>query len=133
MFIMILKDKGVQKCLCVIHCYWLHSFTHCPPFLLTNMAQPGGSSRVRNATAEDQQIADQVKEDVVEKVGRKLSIFIVVGVFTDEVPAANIYFMKVKVEDNDCAHIRIHVNRNGKAHLHSVQDHKSQDSQLEYF
>ncbi|OCT93616.1 cystatin-A isoform X3 [Xenopus laevis] len=92
----------------------------------------GGLSEVREPTAEDQKLADQVKEDVVNKIGRNVSTFEVVQVATQVVAGTN-YFLKVKVACDEFIHIRIYEDLQGKVELSDVKDGQTKDSPLVYF
>ncbi|OCT93614.1 cystatin-A [Xenopus laevis] len=92
----------------------------------------GGLSEVREPTAEDQKLADKVKEDVVKKIGRNVSTFKVVQVSTQVVAGIN-YFFKVKVGSVEFIHIRIYEDLQGNVKLSNVKDCQTIDSPLVSF
>ncbi|XP_039713747.1 cystatin-B [Pteropus medius] len=95
----------------------------------------GGTSATQPATANIQDITDQVKCQLEEKTKKKYPIFKAVE-FKSQVVAGTNYFIKVQVDDSDFIHIRVfeslpHENR--PVTLHDYQTDKSRHDELDYF
>ncbi|KAM9254342.1 cystatin-B-like [Dugong dugon] len=95
----------------------------------------GGLSASKPATAETQEIADQVKPQVEEKEKKKFPVFKAVE-FKCQVVAGTNYFIKVHVGDENFLHLRVfqslpHEDR--PPALSDYQTDKTRHDKLEYF
>ncbi|XP_048850614.1 cystatin-B-like [Brienomyrus brachyistius] len=95
----------------------------------------GGLGNVQDATAEVQQICDEVKPYVEEKAGKTFDVF-TAKTFKTQVVAGKNYFIKVYVGGNDYIHLRVYQtlpHAGNKLELHSLQTEKNDQDQLAYF
>ncbi|XP_076975144.1 cystatin-B [Tamandua tetradactyla] len=95
----------------------------------------GASSASQPATAETQQIADQVKAQLEEKENKKFPVFSAVE-FKHQVVAGMNFFIKVHVGDDHFVHLRVFQSlphENKPLSLSSYQINKSKDDELTYF
>ncbi|KAM9278050.1 cystatin-B-like [Cariama cristata] len=95
----------------------------------------GGASAVRPATAETQQIADEVKPQLEEKEGRTFDVFTAVE-FKTQVVAGTNYFIKVHVGNDKFMHLRVFrslPHENKPLSLHSYQSSKTKHDELAFF
>ncbi|XP_034643715.1 cystatin-B-like [Trachemys scripta elegans] len=95
----------------------------------------GGLTGVQPATAETQQVVDEVKLQVEEKEGKKFEVFTAVEFKTQLVAGIN-YFIKVHVGNEEFLHLRVfkslpHENR--PLSLSSYQSSKTKHDELTYF
>ncbi|XP_027699457.1 cystatin-B [Vombatus ursinus] len=95
----------------------------------------GGVSAAKPATAETQQIADQVKAQLEEKENRKFPVFKTME-FKSQVVAGTNYFIKVHVGEEEFIHIRVFESlphENKPLVLSSYQTKKTKNDELVYF
>lgn len=99
------------------------------------MMRLGGPSETRQADAETQKIADQVKPQLEEKENRKYPVFKAVSYKTQVVAGIN-YFIKVHVGDENFLHLRVFEGlgpENKAPVLVAYQTNKSRQDELDYF
>jgi len=72
------------------------------------MVIPGGHSNLtKNISSEVQEIANQIRLELEEKIGTKFSVYLVLE-YKQQVVAGMIYHMKIRFSRlGDCAHVRI--------------------------
>ncbi|XP_036601806.1 cystatin-B [Trichosurus vulpecula] len=95
----------------------------------------GGVSATQPATAETQQMAEEVKAQLEEKENRKFPVFKTVE-FKSQVVAGMNYFIKVHVGEEEFIHIRVFrslPHENKPLALHSYQTNKTKNDELAYF
>ncbi|XP_068787204.1 cystatin-B [Struthio camelus] len=95
----------------------------------------GGPSAARAATAETQQLADEVKPQLEEKEGKIFDVFTAVE-FKTQVVAGTNYFIKVHVGNDEFVHLRVFrslPHENKPLSLHSYQSSKTKHDELTYF
>ncbi|KAM4887061.1 cystatin-B isoform 1-T2 [Thomomys bottae] len=95
----------------------------------------GAPSATRPATAETQEIADQVKSQLEEQANRKFSVFKAVS-FKSQVVAGTNYFIKVDVGNEEFLHLKVFhslPHENKPPALSAYQSNKSQQDELGYF
>ncbi|KAM5154326.1 cystatin-B [Callospermophilus lateralis] len=95
----------------------------------------GGPSATRPATAETQDIADQVKSQLEEKENQKFPVFQAVS-YKSQVVAGTNFFIKVDVGDEKCVHLRVFrslPHENKPLTLHAYQTNKAKHDELTYF
>ncbi|XP_058152496.1 cystatin-B-like [Dasypus novemcinctus] len=95
----------------------------------------GAPSECRPATAETQQIADQVKRQLEEKENRQFPVFEAVECRTQVVAGTN-HFIKVHVGGDEYIHLRVFESlphENKPLTLSNYQTNKTKDDELEYF
>ncbi|NXL83374.1 CYTA protein, partial [Alectura lathami] len=96
---------------------------------------PGGLSETKPATAEVQQIADEVKPQFESKENRACGRFTAIEYRTQVVAGVN-YFIKVQVSDDEYIHLRVFQSlphENQGPSLVSYQTGKTRDDPLTYF
>ncbi|XP_005146690.2 cystatin-B [Melopsittacus undulatus] len=95
----------------------------------------GGTSAVRPATGETQQIVDEVKSQLEEKEGKTFDVFTAVE-FKTQVVAGTNYFIKVHVGNDEFMHLRVFrslPHENKPLSLHSYQSSKTKHDELSFF
>ncbi|XP_071070560.1 cystatin-B-like [Dasypus novemcinctus] len=95
----------------------------------------GGLKPSKAATAETQQIADQVKCQLEEKENRQFPVFEAVECRTQVVAGTN-HFIKVHVGGDEYVHLRVFQSlphENKPLTLADYQTNKTKDDELEYF
>ncbi|XP_061494103.1 cystatin-B-like [Rhineura floridana] len=95
----------------------------------------GGTTEAQAATAETQQIVQEVKPQVEEKEGRSFEVFNAVEFKTQIVAGIN-YFIKVHVGNDEFLHIRVFKSlphENKPLALNSYQSQKGKHDELAYF
>ncbi|XP_008587686.1 PREDICTED: cystatin-B [Galeopterus variegatus] len=95
----------------------------------------GAASATQPATAETQDIADQVRAQLEEKEKKKFPIFKAVS-FKSQVVAGMNYFIKVHVGDDDFVHLRVFrslPHENKPLTLSDYQTNKARHDELTYF
>ncbi|XP_005292799.1 cystatin-B-like [Chrysemys picta bellii] len=95
----------------------------------------GGLTGVQPATAETQQVVDEVKLQVEEKEGKKFEVFTAVEFKTQVVAGIN-YFIKVHVGNEEFLHLRVFKSlphENKPLSLSSYQSSKTKHDELTYF
>ncbi|XP_028608122.1 cystatin-A-like [Grammomys surdaster] len=95
---------------------------------------PGGLTEAKPATAEVQEIADQVKAQLEEKTNEKYENFKAVEYKTQVVAGTN-YFIKVDVGNDSFIHLKVFKDLSGEDHfeLTGYQTNKTKDDELTYF
>ncbi|XP_042304310.1 cystatin-B-like [Sceloporus undulatus] len=95
----------------------------------------GGTSEAKAATAETQQLAQQVKAQVEEKEGKNFDVFTAVE-FKTQVVAGTNYFIKVHVGNDEFLHVRVFQSlphENKPLTLTGYQSKKAKHDELAYF
>uniref|UniRef100_A0A8C3EZP8 Cystatin B n=1 Tax=Chrysemys picta bellii TaxID=8478 RepID=A0A8C3EZP8_CHRPI len=95
----------------------------------------GGLTGVQPATAETQQVVDEVRLQVEEKEGKKFEVFTAVEFKTQVVAGIN-YFIKVHVGNEEFLHLRVFKSlphENKPLSLSSYQSSKTKHDELTYF
>ncbi|XP_062984966.1 cystatin-A [Elgaria multicarinata webbii] len=95
----------------------------------------GGTTEAKPATAETQQLAQEVKAQVEEKEGKSFEVFIAVEFKTQMVAGTN-YFIKVHVGNEEYLHVRIFKSlphEKKPLTLTSYQSKKAKQDELTYF
>ncbi|KAF7238113.1 Cystatin-B [Varanus komodoensis] len=95
----------------------------------------GGTSDAKPATAETQQIVQEVKPQVEEKEGKRFEVFDAVEFKTQVVAGMN-YFIKVHVGNAEYIHVRIFKSlphENKPLALTSYQSKKAKHDELTFF
>ncbi|XP_043847170.1 cystatin-B-like [Dromiciops gliroides] len=95
----------------------------------------GGLTDTQPATAETQQIADQVKAELEEKENRKFPIFKTME-FKSQLVAGTNYFIKVHVGDEEFIHLRVFKSlphENKPLSLTRYQTKKTKTDEVVYF
>ncbi|XP_062964773.1 cystatin-B [Cynocephalus volans] len=95
----------------------------------------GAASATQPATAETQDIADQVRAQLEEKEKKKFPVFKAVS-FKSQVVAGMNYFIKVHVGDDDFVHLRVFrslPHENKPLTLSDYQTNKARHDELTYF
>uniref|UniRef100_A0A8D0BY91 Cystatin B n=1 Tax=Salvator merianae TaxID=96440 RepID=A0A8D0BY91_SALMN len=95
----------------------------------------GGSSESKPATAETQQIVQEIKPQVEEKEGRQFEVFEAVEFKTQMVAGIN-YFIKVHAGNNEFLHLRVFrslPHEKKPLALASYQSKKAKQDELVYF
>ena len=95
----------------------------------------GGTSEAKGATAETQQIVQEVKAQVEEKEGKTFDVFDAVE-YKTQVVAGTLYFIKVHIGNEEYLHLRVlrslpHENK--PLTLTSHQSKKAKHDELAYF
>nr|CAI9704523.1 unnamed protein product [Rangifer tarandus platyrhynchus] len=93
------------------------------------------ASATQPATAETQAIADKVKSQLEEKENKKFPVVKALE-FKSELVAGKNYFIKVQVDEDDFAHIRVFESlphENKPVALTSYQTNKGRHDKLTYF
>ncbi|XP_060756849.1 cystatin-B-like [Neoarius graeffei] len=99
------------------------------------MADCGGLSEVKEATAEVQKICDEMKPYAEQKTGRTFDVFTAKSYKTQVVAGLN-YFIKVHVGGDEYVHLCVYktLPHDGeKLELVGIQTHKKKDDPIEYF
>ncbi|XP_053466958.1 cystatin-B-like [Ictalurus furcatus] len=99
------------------------------------MALCGGLSEVRDATAEVQNICNEMKPHAEQKAGRTFDVFTAKS-FKTQVVAGTNYFIKVHVGGKDFVHLRVYKMlpyAGEKLELTEIQTAKAQQDPIEYF
>ncbi|EGG20029.1 cystatin A2 [Cavenderia fasciculata] len=94
------------------------------------MALGGVSQEIKQADNEIREIVNKVKSEIAEKLGKTAEVE-PISYKTQTVAGTN-YFVKVKVADS-FAHLRIYKDLSQAVSLHSVQDGKTSEDNIEYF
>ncbi|XP_038242651.1 cystatin-B-like isoform X2 [Dermochelys coriacea] len=95
----------------------------------------GGLAGAQPATAETQQMVDEVKLQVEEKEGKKFEVFTAVEFKTQLVAGIN-YFIKVHVGNEEFLHLRVFKSlphENKSLSLCSYQSSKTKHDELTHF
>ncbi|XP_069929217.1 cystatin-B [Oryctolagus cuniculus] len=95
----------------------------------------GAPSPAQPATAETQDIADQVKAQLEEKENCKFDVFKAMS-FKSQVVAGTNYFIKVHVGDDRFVHLRVFrslPHENKPLSLAAYQANKAEHDELTYF
>ncbi|XP_049994676.1 cystatin-B [Alexandromys fortis] len=95
----------------------------------------GAPSATQPATAETQEIADEVKSQLEEKENQKFSVFKAIS-FRQQVVAGINFFIKVDVGDDKFVHLRVFKalpHENKPLTLSSYQTNKEQHDELSFF
>ncbi|XP_011803304.1 PREDICTED: LOW QUALITY PROTEIN: cystatin-B-like [Colobus angolensis palliatus] len=96
----------------------------------------GASSAVQPATAETQDIADQVRSQLEEKENKKFPVFKAVSFKSQVIIAGTNYFIKVHVGNKDFVHLRVFKSlphENKPLTLSDYQTNKAKHDELSYF
>ncbi|ELV10333.1 cystatin-B [Tupaia chinensis] len=95
----------------------------------------GGTSDTKPATAETQDLVDQVKHELEEKENKKFPVFKATS-FKSQVVAGTNYFVKVHVGGEEFIHVRLFQSlphENKPVALHGYQTDKTKHDELTYF
>lgn len=95
----------------------------------------GGTSQLKQADKEVQQICDQIKEEAEKKAETKFPQFVAVSYKTQLVAGTN-YFIKVDVGDGNFIHLRVYKTlpyAGSTLELSALKTGMKEDSALEYF
>ncbi|XP_036610411.1 cystatin-B-like [Trichosurus vulpecula] len=95
----------------------------------------GGVLATQPATAETQQMAEEVKAQLEKKENRKFPVFKTVE-FKSQVVAGMNYFIKVHVGEEEFIHIQVFrslPHENKPLALHGYQTNKTKNDELVYF
>uniref|UniRef100_A0A8D2JST9 Cystatin-B n=1 Tax=Sciurus vulgaris TaxID=55149 RepID=A0A8D2JST9_SCIVU len=95
----------------------------------------GAPSATQPATAETQDIADQVKSQLEEKENQKFPVFKAVS-YKSQVVAGTNYFIKVDVGSENFVHLRVFrslPHENKPLTLSAYQTNKAKHDELTYF
>ncbi|KAM9436710.1 cystatin-B-like isoform 1-T3 [Clarias gariepinus] len=99
------------------------------------MSLCGGLSKLKEATAEVQQICDEMKVHAEQKAGRKFAIFTAKS-YKSQVVAGTNYFIKVHVGGEEFIHLRVYQKLpcDGEdLELTELQYPKAHQDPIEYF
>lgn len=99
------------------------------------MPMCGGTSEVKEANDEVQQICNDVKPHAEQKAGKTYDVFTAKSFKTQLVAGTN-YFIKVHVGGDDHVHLRVWKKlpcNGGELELSSMQHSKAHDDPIEYF
>ncbi|KAK9407832.1 cystatin-A [Crotalus adamanteus] len=95
----------------------------------------GGLSEPKAATAETQQISQEIKSQLEEKESRNFTIFNAVSYKTQVVAGVN-YFIKIHVGNDEYFHVRVYQrlpHENKPVELTNYQSKKEKHDDLTYF
>lgn len=109
---------------CVVDLYIVHA--------CVEMSVPGGTGKVQEVTAEVTELAQMVQAEVKQKSGRQFSEYTPTE-FRSQLVAGVNYFIKVKVSDDECVHLRVYRDLKGDVSLSNFLLNKSPQDPLEYF
>ncbi|XP_075177009.1 cystatin-B-like [Anomaloglossus baeobatrachus] len=99
------------------------------------MSLCGGLGSSKEATAEVQELCNQVKAEVEEKHGKKYPTFVAVA-FKTQVVAGTNYFVKVQVGDEEYIHLCVYEtlpHAGQKLSLSATQVGKSKGDEIVHF
>ncbi|CAH1794078.1 unnamed protein product [Owenia fusiformis] len=122
-------DKTIV-CLLILGC--LVGISHCGQPGRPGVMMPGGVSEESPATAEDQELANKVKDAVERAEERTFEKFEAKTVRT-QVVNGWFHYVKVDVGNGEFIHVKIHQHWNGKISLQSYRAGKTSDDPLESF
>uniref|UniRef100_A0A098LZF8 Cystatin B n=1 Tax=Hypsiglena sp. JMG-2014 TaxID=1550645 RepID=A0A098LZF8_9SAUR len=95
----------------------------------------GGLSKPKEATAETQQITQEIKSQLEEKENRNFDTFDAVSYVTQVVAGTN-YFIKIHVGNDEYFHVRVYQrlpHENKPLELTNYQSKKEKHDDLTYF
>nr|XP_035133986.2 cystatin-B-like [Callithrix jacchus] len=95
----------------------------------------GAPPTVQPATAQTQNIADQVRSQLEEKENKKFPVFKAAS-FRSQLVAGTNYFIKVHVRDEEFVHLRLFQSlphENKALALSNYQTNKAKHDELSYF
>jgi cystatin-A/B len=90
----------------------------------------GGLSGIFDATDDVKKLCNTVKSEVIKEI--KFTTFEPINYKVQVVAGVN-YFVKVKLDDIEYTHLRIHNSLKNETSLHSLQYPKKQYDKIEYF
>lgn len=96
------------------------------------MATAGSLSDLRDASNEDQQLANDLRSKIEAQANKTYTTFVAVKHGAQVVAGIN-HFIKIQVDNNEFLHAKIYEDFQGRSSLVSVQFHKSATDALVYF
>lgn len=102
------------------------------PLVVKKSFKLGGASDIVPATKEVQAIAESVYADFQKKLGSDTAMFKVIH-YQDQIVAGKNYFIKVQLDTNDYAFLRVHKPLTGNNVLSAYQLGKKANENIEYF